>query len=129
MSKQSFSSGTTWEALAGYSRAVRIGDHILVSGTTATGPDGLVGGDDPAAQAHYALDKIEHAIKQLGGRLEDVVRTRVFVSDIANWEAVARAHGERFGQIRPVNTLVEAKLVGPQYLVEIEAEAIVGAGE
>ncbi len=126
--KQTVSSGTTFEAIAGYSRAVRIGDRILVSGTTATGPDGLVGGDDPAAQARYALEKIENAIKQLGGRLEDVVRTRIYVSDIANWEAVARAHGERFGQIRPVNTLVEAKLVGPQYLVEIEAEAVIGAG-
>jgi len=126
--KQSVSSGTVWEELAGYSRAVRIGDRILVSGTTATGPDGLVGGDDPAAQARYALEKIEKAIQQLGGRLEDVVRTRVYVSDIAHWEAVARVHGERFGQIRPVNTLVEAKLVGPQYLVEIEAEAVIGAG-
>lgn len=129
MSKQSFSSGTKFEEIAGYSRAVRIGDRILVSGTTATGPDGLVGGDDPAAQARYALDKIEHAIKQLGGRLEDVVRTRIYVSDSANWEAIARVHGERFGNIRPVNTLVEAKLVGPQYLVEIEAEAVIGAGE
>jgi len=126
--KQSVSSGTVWEELAGYSRAVRIGDRILVSGTTATGPDGLVGGDDPAAQARYALEKIEKAIQQLGGRLEDVVRTRVYVSDIAHWEAVARVHGERLGQIRPVNTLVEAKLVGPQYLVEIEAEAVIGAG-
>lgn len=128
MAKQSVSSGTVWEELAGYSRAVRIGDRILVSGTTATGPDGLVGGDDPAAQARYALEKIEKAIQQLGGRLEDVVRTRVYVSDVAHWEAVARVHGERFGQIRPVNTLVEAKLVGPQYLVEIEAEAVIGAG-
>ena len=126
--RQSVSSGTTWEALAGYSRAVRVGDRILVSGTTATGPDGLVGGDDPAAQARYALDKIEAAIRQLGGRLEDVVRTRVYVSKIEHWEAVARVHGERFGHIRPVNTLVEARLVGPEYLVEIEAEAIVGAG-
>ena len=126
--RQSVSSGTTWEALAGYSRAVRVGDRILVSGTTATGPDGLVGGDDPAAQARYALDKIEAAIRQLGGRLEDVVRTRVYVSKIEHWEAVARVHGERFGPIRPVNTLVEARLVGPEYLVEIEAEAIVGAG-
>lgn len=126
--KQTFSSGTTWEEIAGYSRAVRIGDRILVSGTTATGPDGLVGGDDPAAQARYALDKIEHAIKHLGGRLEDVVRTRVYVSDIAHWEPVARVHGERFGKIRPVNTLVEAKLVGTGYLVEIEAEAVIGAG-
>ena len=127
-SKQTFSSGTTWEEIAGYSRAVRIGDRILVSGTTATGPNGLVGGDDPAAQARYALDKIEHALQQLGGRLADVVRTRVYVSDVAHWEPVARVHGERFGQIRPVNTLVEAKLVGAGYLVEIEAEAVIGAG-
>lgn len=127
--RQSVSSGTAWEAMAGYCRAVRIDDRILVAGTTATGPDGLVGGDDPAAQAHYALDKIEAAIQQLGGRLEDVVRTRVFVSNIEHWEAVARVHGERFSHIRPVNTLVEARLVGPEYLVEIEAEAIVGAGE
>ncbi len=127
--RQAVNSGTVWEALAGYCRALRVGDRILVSGTTATGPEGLVGGDDPAAQARYALDKIEAAIGQLGGRLEDVVRTRVFVSNIAHWEAVARVHGERFGHIRPVNTLVEARLVGPEYLVEIEAEAIVGAGE
>ena len=127
--RQSVSSGTVWESMAGYSRAVRVGDRILVSGTTATGPDGLVGADDPAAQARYAIDKIEAAIRQLGGRLEDVVRTHVYVSDIAHWEAVARTHGERFGHIRPANTLVEARLVGPEYLVEIEAEAIVGAGE
>ncbi len=126
--RQSVSSGTVWESMAGYSRAVRVGDRILVSGTTATGPDGLVGADDPAAQARYAIDKIEAAIRQLGGRLEDVVRTRVYVSDVAHWEPVARVHGERFGHIRPANTLVEARLVGPEYLVEIEAEAIVGAG-
>ena len=82
--RQSVSSGTAWEAMAGYCRAVRVDDRILVAGTTATGPDGLVGGDDPAAQARYALDKIEAAITQLGGRLEDVVRTRVYVSDIAH---------------------------------------------
>jgi len=127
--RQSVSSGTVWEAMAGYSRAVRVDDRILVAGTTATGPDGLVGGDDPAAQARYALDKIAAAIVQLGGRLEDVVRTRVFVSNIAHWEVVARVHGEYFGHIRPVNTLVEARLVGPEYLVEIEAEAVVGAGD
>ena len=127
--RQSVSSGTVWESMAGYSRAVRVGDRILVSGTTATGPDGLVGADDPAAQARYAIDKIEAAIRQLGGRLEDVVRTRVYLSDVAHWEPVARVHGERFGHIRPANTLVEARLVGPEYLVEIEAEAIVGAGE
>lgn len=124
--RQRVSSGTVWEELAGYCRAIRIGDRILVSGTTATGPDGLVGSGDPAAQARYALDKIERAIEQLGGRLEHVVRTRVYVSDIAHWEAVARVHGERFAAIRPVNTLVEARLVGPEYLVEIEAEAVVG---
>ncbi len=127
MKRQSVSSGTVWESMAGYCRALRVGNVIYVSGTTATGPDGLVGGADPAAQMRYAIDKIERAIEQLGGQLEDVVRTRVFVSDIANWEAVARVHGERFGHIRPVNTLVEARLVGPQYLVEVEAEAIIGS--
>ncbi|MCB0057165.1 MAG: RidA family protein [Caldilineaceae bacterium] len=128
MPKQSVSTGTVWEDMAGYSRAVRVGDHIYVSGTTATGPDGLVGGDDPAAQARFIIDKIERAINDLGGRLEDVVRTRVFISDVAHWEPVARVHGERFAAIRPANTLVEAKLVGPDYLVEIEADAIIGAG-
>lgn len=123
-----FDSGTIWESLAGYSRAVRVGDRILVAGTTATGPDGLVGAGDPAAQARFIFDKIEFSIRALGGRPEDIVRTRVYVSDIANWEAVARVHGERFSRIRPVNTLVEAKLVGPEYLVEIEAEAVIGAG-
>ncbi len=127
--KRTVSTGTVWEDLAGYSRAVRIGDRILVSGTTATGPDGLVGGGDAAEQTHYIIDKIEAAIEQLGGHLQDVVRTRMFVSDMAQWEAVARAHGERFGDIRPVNTLVQAKLVGEQYLVEIEAEAVIGAGD
>lgn len=129
MSKQSYSSGTVWEEMAGYSRAVRVGDRILVAGTTATGPDGLVGGDDPGAQANFVIDKIQHAIEQLGGRLEDVVRTRVFISQVDNWEPVARTHGERFGHIKPVNTLVEARLVGAEFLVEIEAEAIVGAGD
>jgi enamine deaminase RidA (YjgF/YER057c/UK114 family) len=126
--RQSVDSGTVWETMAGYCRAVRVGDHILVAGTTATGPNGLVGGDDPARQANYVIDKIEAAIRQLGGRLEDVVRTRIFVSKIEHWEAVAHVHGERFGRIRPVNTLVEARLVGPEYLVEIEADAIIGAG-
>ncbi|MBK9711446.1 MAG: RidA family protein [Kouleothrix sp.] len=127
--RSSVQSGTHWEALAGYARAVRVGDRILVSGTTATGPDGLVGAGDPAAQARFIIDKIEAAIGQLGGALRDVVRTRVYVRDIADWEAVARVHGERFADIRPVNTLVQAQLVGPEYLVEIEAEAIVGSGD
>jgi enamine deaminase RidA (YjgF/YER057c/UK114 family) len=129
MPRESYDSGTTWEALAGYSRAVRVGDRILVSGTTATGPGGLVGGSDAAAQASYAIDKIENAIQRLGGRLQDVVQTRVYVSDIAHWEAVARVHGERFGAIRPANVMVQARLVGEEYLVEIEAEAIVGSGD
>ncbi len=123
------SSGTAWETLAGYSRAIRVGDHIHVSGTTATDGSVLVGGNDPAAQTRFVLDKIERAIIQLGGTLRDVVRTRIFVSDIANWEAVARVHGERFADIRPANSLVEARLVGPEYLVEIEAEAIVTRDE
>jgi enamine deaminase RidA (YjgF/YER057c/UK114 family) len=123
------SSGTPFEAIAGYSRAVRVGDHIHVSGTTASDGSTLIGDGDPAAQTRFIIDKIERAIVQLGGTLNDVVRTRIFVSDIANWEAVARVHGERFGSIRPANTLVEAHLVGPQYLVEIEAEAIVGASD
>jgi enamine deaminase RidA (YjgF/YER057c/UK114 family) len=126
--RASVDSGTHWEELASFSRAIRVGDRILVSGTTATGPDGLMGGNDPAAQAHHILDKIEAAVRQLGGRIEDVVRTRIYVSDIAHWEPVARVHGDRFARIRPTNTLVEARLVGPEYLVEIEAEAIIGVG-
>lgn len=129
LERSSVDSGTHWEELAGYARAVRIGDRILVSGTTATGPEGVVGAGDAAAQARYALDKIEGAIRQLGGRLEDVVRTRIYISRILDWEAVARVHGQRFGHIRPANTLVEARLVGPEYLVEIEAEAVIGAGD
>jgi enamine deaminase RidA (YjgF/YER057c/UK114 family) len=126
--RQQVDSGTHWEALAGYSRAVRIRNQILVSGTTATGPDGaVVGGNDPAAQTRYILDKIEAAIEQLGGQLADVVRTRIYVRNVVDWEPVARVHGERFGAIRPANTLVEARLVGDEYLVEIEAEAVIGA--
>ncbi|MCS7221328.1 MAG: RidA family protein [Anaerolineae bacterium] len=120
---------TPWEAVAGYARAVRVGDRILVSGTTAAGPNGVVGAGDPAAQARFILDRIEWAIQQLGGTLRDVVCTRVYVRHIEDWEAVAQVHGERFGAIRPANTLVQANLVGDEYLVEIEAEAIVGSGD
>ncbi|MGH9324253.1 MAG: RidA family protein [Vicinamibacteria bacterium] len=126
--RRAVGSGVSWEEKFGYSRAVRIGDKIYVSGTTATGPDGLVAPGDPAGQARFALDKIERAIRELGGRLEDVVRTRIYVSRLDHWEEVARVHGERFGKIRPANTLVRADLVGQEYLVEIEAEAVV-AGE
>ena len=116
-------SGTAWEDFAGYCRAVRSGERIHVSGTTATHGERLIGGNDPAAQTHYVIDKIQAAIESLGGKLEDIDRTRIFVSDINNWEPVARAHGERFAHIQPANTLVEARLVGEDYLVEIEAEA------
>lgn len=128
MKRQRVGSGTPYEALAGYSRAVRIGDRILMSGTTASGPDGIVGIGDPAAQARFILDRIEGALGELGATLRDVVRTRIFVRRIEDWEAVARVHGERFGEVRPANTLVQATLVDPDLLVEIEAGAVIGAG-
>ncbi|MCC6990648.1 MAG: aldo/keto reductase [Acidobacteria bacterium] len=121
-------SGTPWEPLAGYSRATRIGSRIHVSGTTATHGSRLIGGTDAAAQTHAVIDKIAGALQSLGGRLEDVVRTRIFVSNVAHWEAVSRAHGERFARIQPANTLVEARLIGDEYLVEIEADAEPGTG-
>ena len=117
-------SGTVWEDLAGFSRAVRKGDRILVSGTTATHGDRVIGGSDPAAQTHFVIDKIEGAIQSLGGRLEDVVRTRVYLNKTDNWKPVSTAHGERFGGIQPANTLVQTGLIGDGYLVEIDAEAI-----
>jgi enamine deaminase RidA (YjgF/YER057c/UK114 family) len=116
-------SGTHWESIYGYSRGVREGDEILVSGTTASHGDRLIGGDDAAAQTHFVIDKIEGAIQSLGGTLADVVRTRVFVPEHADWEAVAAVHGERFGVIKPANTLVRAGLVGEEFLVEMEADA------
>lgn len=119
-------SGTPWEGMAGYCRAVRKGNTIHVSGTTATHGDKLIGGADAEAQAHFVIDKIEAAVTSLGGRLEDIVRTRIFVNNIDDWEPVARAHGKRFGSVQPANTLVEARLVGEGYKVEIEAEAVVG---
>jgi aryl-alcohol dehydrogenase-like predicted oxidoreductase/enamine deaminase RidA (YjgF/YER057c/UK114 family) len=120
-------SGTPWEPMAGYCRAVRVGDRILVSGTTATHGDRCIGGADAGAQATFVLDKLQGAIESLGGQLTDVVRTRIFVSNAAHWEPVARAHGARFASSPPANTLVEARLIGDEYLVEIEAEAIVAA--
>ena len=128
LERRTVSTGTIWEEMAGYSRAVRVGERIFVSGTTAVGPDGLVGPGDPGAQAVYILQKIGAALTELDSRLEDVVRTRIYVADIEQWEPVARVHGQVFAHIRPANTLVEGRLVGPQYLVEIEVEAIVGAG-
>jgi len=119
-------SGTTWERDAGFSRATRVGNQVFVSGTTATHGSRQLGGNDAAAQTHAIIDKIEGSLLSVGARLEDVVRTRVYVSDLSVWADAARAHGERFGDILPANTLVEAKLVGDGYLVEIEADAIMG---
>jgi enamine deaminase RidA (YjgF/YER057c/UK114 family) len=130
MPRQNISSGTVWEDLAGYSRAVRKGNAIAVSGTTATDEAGqVVGEGDVYAQAVYAIQKIERALQAAGASLEDVVRTRIYVTDITRWQEAARAHAEFFGQIRPANTLVEvSRLVGEAYLVEIEADALLDEG-
>jgi aryl-alcohol dehydrogenase-like predicted oxidoreductase/enamine deaminase RidA (YjgF/YER057c/UK114 family) len=120
-------SGTSWEGLAGYCRAVRVGDRILVSGTTATHGDRLVGGNDAGAQTTFALDKVIGAVESLGGSEADIVRTRIFVRRADDWEAVARAHGARMADVKPANTLVEARLIGDEYMVEVEAEAVVSA--
>ena len=117
-------SGTIWEDIAGFSRAIRKGNHILVSGTTATHGSVQMGGDDPAAQMHFIIDKVEGAIRSLGGSLEDVVRTRIFVQRASDWEAISRAHGQRFAGIQPANTLVQATLIGDGYLVEMETDAL-----
>ena len=117
--------GTAWEETAGFSRAVRHRETIWVSGTTSTHRSLVVGGKDPEAQAHFAIDKIEGALQSLGSRLEDVIRTRVYIRDTSIWEAVARVHGERFGHILPASTMIQSGLIADEYLVEIEAEAVV----
>ena len=127
MTRKNISSGAPWELIVGYSRAVRIGNHIWVSGTTATDENGkIVGVGDAAAQTRYALQKIGRALEEAGVTFADVVRTRTFVTDISQWEAIGRVHGEYFGDIRPAATMVEiSKLIDPDHLVEIEVDAFV----
>ena len=130
MPRIKYSSGAKWEDIVGYSRAVRVGDMVFVTGTVAVDADNnLVGGNDAYLQTKFILEKIAGVLQQAGASLQDVVRTRMFVTDIARWEEYGRAHGEVFGTIKPCTTMVEvSKLIAPEYLIEIEVDAVVVSG-